>query len=201
MPTCLRTTRPSDSPSCSEYIGKDSCDKLWLALIGVSGLSAAVLLLSRRRRLLASETTVHAKRPSKQSDTNGVRHSPRHDTEPRTRKPPRPPGLAKSGSLSDTYAWNAQAVDIGGVLGVDIGGTLSKLVYFEKKAPSKTDSERRPSEDPMGMKVCYILMARSLLLFFPLSTYVPGIWYVYEYNGYLLQEARFRCRLCIILNY
>ena len=177
MPTRSRTTKQSDSPSWSEYIGKDSGDKLWLALIGVSGLSAAVLLLRRRRRLLAAETTVHAKRPSEQPGTNGARHSPRHDTEPRARRPPRPPGLAKSGSLSDTYAWNTQAVDIGGVLGVDIGGTLSKLVYFEKKAPSKTDSERRPSEDPMGMKVCYL--QTSIFVFFLASTstntcYVPG---------------------------
>ena len=153
MPTRLRTTKPSDSSSWSEYIDNDSV-KVWLALIGVSGVTAAVMLLRRRRRLLAAETIAHAKRPTERPGTNGASRSPRHDAEPRVRKPPRPSGLSKSGSLSDTYAWNAQAVDIGGVLGVDIGGTLSKLVYFEKKAPSKTDSERRPSEDPMGMKVC-----------------------------------------------
>lgn len=140
------------SVSWSECLGE--YNKLWYAFMGVSGVSAAVMLLRRRRRLLAAETAAHVERPSARPCTNGNRQSPREgDAKPRVRRPPRPPGLAKSGSLGDTYAWNAGAVDIGGVLGVDIGGTLSKLVYFEKKDPSKADSERRPSEDPMGMKV------------------------------------------------
>lgn len=63
--------------------------------------------------------------------------------------PPRHAGPDSSGSLSDTYP----AVDIGAVLGVDIGGTLSKLVYFEKKAPSEADPQCKPSGDPMGKKV------------------------------------------------
>lgn len=84
---------------------------------------------------------------------NGTQSRSEADANASVGKQPRPPGLAKSGSLSDTYAWNAQGVDIGAVLGVDIGGTLSKLVYFEKKAPSAAQSLRRPSEDPMGKKV------------------------------------------------
>lgn len=58
-----------------------------------------------------------------------------------------------SRSLSDTFAWNEDGVDIGAALGVDIGGTLSKLVYFEKKAPPTAACVRQRSEDPMGKKV------------------------------------------------
>lgn len=89
-----------------------------------------------------------------QKANGGARHAwYRGDSGSNMRWPPRHNrGHNKSessGSLSDTYP----AVDIGAVLGVDIGGTLSKLVYFEKKAPSKADCKRRPSEDPMGKKV------------------------------------------------
>lgn len=132
-------------------------DKHWLAFVGFSGISvAAAVLLHRRRRRLREETTTRLQkgnlRPSTSNGTPGghsrVRSNPSTST-----KPPRRPSMAKSGSLSDTYKWNADGVDIGAVLGVDIGGTLSKLVYFEKKAPSKAQSKRRPSDDPMGKKV------------------------------------------------
>ena len=58
------------------------------------------------------------------------------------------------------------------MLGVDIGGTLSKLVYFEKKAPSKADSKRRPSEDPMGKKVGTCLDVHGREVFWQVGRYV-----------------------------
>lgn len=123
-------------------------------LAGAAATSAAVLLLHRRRRLRREAAERLEGRDGTQQYANGARHAsyPGGDFNNNTGLPPRHPQHTKSGSsgsLSDTYP----AVDIGAVLGVDIGGTLSKLVYFEKKAPSKGDSKRRPSEDPMGKKV------------------------------------------------
>lgn len=133
-------------------------DKHWLAFVGFSGISvAAAVLLHRKRRRLREETTTRLQmgnlRPATSNTRNGA---PRGHSRVRSKPssgPLRRPSLVKSGSLSDTYKWNADGVDIGAVLGVDIGGTLSKLVYFEKKAPSKAQSKRRPSDDPMGKKV------------------------------------------------
>lgn len=68
-------------------------------------------------------------------------------------KPPDCQGPDNPRSLLDTYAWNGKEVDIGAVLGVDIGGTLSKLVYFEKKAPSVAEAKLQTCEDPIGKKV------------------------------------------------
>lgn len=132
-----------------------SHDKRLVALVaGAAAASAAVLLLHRRRRLRREAAEHLEGRGGTQQYANGARHaSYRGDDDfNETRLPPRHHHTksGSSGSLSDTYP----AVDIGAVLGVDIGGTLSKLVYFEKKAPSKNDdSKRRPSEDPMGKKV------------------------------------------------
>lgn len=128
--------------------------RLVALLAGAAAASAAVLLLHRRRRLRRQAAERLEGRDGTQQHANGARHAshPGGDfNNNNTRLPPRHPHTksGSSGSLSDTYP----AVDIGAVLGVDIGGTLSKLVYFEKKAPSKADSKRRPSEDPMGKKV------------------------------------------------
>lgn len=117
-------------------------DRRWWVLIGASGVSAAVAILMRRRR---RQREARARRGegtqpgSSQSDIHQKRRGR--------------PSIPKSGSLSDSFTWNTEGVDIGAVLGVDIGGTLSKLVYFEKKAPSRAESKRRQSEDPMGKKV------------------------------------------------
>lgn len=154
----LRSGDSSSSKACrrwSELIfGTDS---YWVAFVGVSGLSvAAAMLLHRRRRRLREETTARLQMGNLRPASNGTPTAGRARTA-RSRPgsaPQRRPNLAKSGSLSDTYKWNADGVDIGAVLGVDIGGTLSKLVYFEKKAPSKAQSKRRQSDDPMGKKVC-----------------------------------------------
>eukprot|EP00903_Cladosiphon_okamuranus_P013302 g12399.t1 len=128
-------------------------DKRLVALLaGAAAASAAVLLLHRRRRLRREAEGGLDGRDGTQRNVNGARHtSYLSDDFNNARLPPRYVHVksCSSGSLSDTYP----AVDIGAVLGVDIGGTLSKLVYFEKKAPSKADSKRRPSEDPMGKKV------------------------------------------------
>lgn len=133
-----------------------SHDKRLVALVaGAAAASAAALLLHRRRRLRRESTERLEGRNGAQQHANGARYaSYRGGDFNNTRPAPRHAHTksGSSGSLSDTYP----AVDIGAVLGVDIGGTLSKLVYFEKKAPSKTDSRRRPSEDPMGKKVSII---------------------------------------------
>lgn len=143
-----------------------------LALLIVSGLTAAAIVLHRRQRRQDATPSISRSPidPQQVCDDSTTdlpqwhneprRHSePRPCSDPQGRHPVRPPGFVKNASLSDTYACNAQGVDIGAVLGVDIGGTLSKLVYFEKKAPSKAESRRRRSEDPMGKKVsrvtCY----------------------------------------------
>lgn len=128
-------------------------DKRLVALLaGAAAASAAVLLLYRRRRFRRAAAGGLDGRDGRQRNANGARHAsyPGDDFN-HAGLPPRRvyTKSGSSGSLSDTYP----AVDIGAVLGVDIGGTLSKLVYFEKKAPSKADSKRRPSEDPMGKKV------------------------------------------------
>lgn len=118
---------------------KASPAKGWLlALLGITTLSAATIALLHRRN--------RQRRSSNSRVVAGANGHGRADTRF---------GLAHARSLSDTFAWNADGVDIGAVLGVDIGGTLSKLVYFEKKAPSAAQpAGRRPSgDDPMGKKV------------------------------------------------
>lgn len=125
----------------------------WLvALLGITGLSAAaVLLLQRRHRRNRPEPNRHFSMFG--AGGRGRRHGHRR---------PSRPGLAHARSLSETFAWDADGVDIGAVLGVDIGGTLSKLVYFEKKAPSDAQPRRTPSqEDPMGKKVRYTICVRT----------------------------------------
>eukprot|EP00752_Nemacystus_decipiens_P014739 g13125.t1 len=124
--------------------------RLAALLAGAAAASAAVVLLHRRRRHRREDAERLEGRDGTQQHANGARYAsyPGGDVN-NTRLPPRHSKSGSSGSLSDTYP----AVDIGAVLGVDIGGTLSKLVYFEKKAPSKADSKRRPSEDPMGKKL------------------------------------------------
>ncbi|CAN0045342.1 unnamed protein product [Ectocarpus sp. 6 AP-2014] len=125
-----------------------SDDRRWALGVALClcGAGAAALHCTRRRRRRAGEI---------QGQPNGTRHASisRRDSQDggRVRRglPPRHAGPGSSGSLSDTYP----AVDIGAVLGVDIGGTLSKLVYFEKKAPSEADPQCKPSGDPMGKKV------------------------------------------------
>lgn len=149
----LSTSNAGDSsPLPRRWPDVLGANKRWLAVIGASGVSVIALLLIRRRRL-RREAKGRLEKCDVKFGANGTRRTSRGDSKSRNGSLPRPPRLVKSGSLSDTYAWNAQGVDIGAVLGVDIGGTLSKLVYFEKKAPSKAESKHRPSEDPMGKKV------------------------------------------------
>lgn len=122
-------------------------NKSLLAFLGVSGASAAIALLRRRRRL-NRESKRKSSEPTIRSETNG--NHPRQVTvngsAPSLGRPP-------SRSMSETFAWNEDGVDIGAVLGVDIGGTLSKLVYFEKKPPPAAESVKRPPEDLMEKKV------------------------------------------------
>lgn len=128
---------------------KTSTTKGWLlALLGITGASAAVVvLLQRRHRRKRAE----AKRGFSMSGVGGRAGGRRGEGMPAR------PGFGHARSLSDTFAWNDDGVDIGAVLGVDIGGTLSKLVYFEKKAPSDAQPRRPSPEDPMGKKVLYCL--------------------------------------------
>ncbi|CAM9698218.1 unnamed protein product, partial [Phaeothamnion confervicola] len=68
--------------------------------------------------------------------------------------PPPPPqrGLLTGKSTSNLYSGHGQKrIDIGAVLGMDIGGTLAKLVYFEKKAAPALP--HKPPNDPMERKV------------------------------------------------
>ncbi|CAM9285417.1 unnamed protein product, partial [Discosporangium mesarthrocarpum] len=69
--------------------------------------------------------------------------------------------MAKVTSVSGSYTWTSTGVDIGAVLGMDIGGTLSKLVYFEKKPPPRSQPPRQDAKDPMGEK---LEMKRTLSL-------------------------------------
>lgn len=148
----VEPSRMSSWDPAGRWVHALTTNKLWMTLLGVSGVSATVMMLRRRRRRHQKAATQGFCRGAgqQQTETNGKHPAADDDID----GPIRPPTLSQASSLSDTYAWNAQGVDIGAVLGVDIGGTLSKLVYFEKKAPSDAQSARRPSEaDPMGKKV------------------------------------------------
>lgn len=140
--------------------------KRWLILVGLSiCLVSAYALLYRRRRWwwwLWWKGDQHQQHlevtESRQLYANGEMPTRLNGKRPRQAlngKPADYQGPDNPGSLSDTYAWNGNEVDIGAVLGVDIGGTLSKLVYFEKKAPSVADTKLRTFEDPIGKKVRY----------------------------------------------
>lgn len=133
------TAGPSASPK-----------KTWvLALLGISGVSAAAMVLMLQRRKQRQLKTGQQGKRSLSADER--RHPRTHD-----------PDDARS--LPETFAWSADGVDIGAVLGVDIGGTLSKLVYFEKKAPSEAQSARRVADDPLGKKVCKIFIFISVMI-------------------------------------
>ncbi|CAM9225902.1 unnamed protein product, partial [Hapterophycus canaliculatus] len=126
-------------------------DRRWVALsLAAAG---ALVLLHRRRRARKEATARREKEDAAQRKTNGARHVSYQESDLRNMSGSSrarwglPPRDSSTGSLSDTYP---AVVDIGAVLGVDIGGTLSKLVYFEKKAPSEAESQRKPAEDPMG---------------------------------------------------
>lgn len=120
----------------------------WLALLVGSGALTAFAFLRRRQRLLRQKGVDRRWEAKGHAATNGTR---RHDSEVNGSLSE----LRRSHrrSLSDTFTWNENGVDIGAVLGVDIGGTLSKLVYFEKKPPPAAELVKPPSDDPMGKKV------------------------------------------------
>lgn len=145
--------RKNKKAMANHYTSQDKRLAALVAGAAAAAASAAALLLHRRRRLRREAAEGLEGRDGTEQHANGARHasSNRGDDFNNAGLPPRHAHTksGSSGSLSDTYP----AVDIGAVLGVDIGGTLSKLVYFEKKAPSKADYKRTPSEDPMGKKV------------------------------------------------
>lgn len=177
-PETIKRAMP-DQSSQSQSSLRSSHDRRWAALLlaasgaATAAATAAALLLRRRRRLRrqAGCGGQQGGFDGSQQRANGAGQAwhPRDDLPPESSSgsssgglppPPRRTSYTKSGSsgsLSDTYP----AVDIGAALGVDIGGTLSKLVYFEKKAPSKADSKRRRSEDPMGKKVKWVTTATT----------------------------------------
>lgn len=137
-------------------------DRRWVVSLTLAAAASTLLVLHRKRRARKEATDRLVREDAAHRQTNGARHASYSESDLPTNNNSSssgssssvrwglPPRDRSSGSLSDTYP---AVVDIGAVLGVDIGGTLSKLVYFEKKAPSKAESQRRPSEDPMGKKV------------------------------------------------
>jgi pantothenate kinase len=111
---------------------------------------------ARERRRVLTEQSTKAARASAEEIAASV-----GDSSSSSSKASSP---SKRGSMSSAAGLDhRRSVDIGGVLGMDIGGTLCKLVYFEKKAPPQEGAAEKweRSHDPFESQVA---MKRSISL-------------------------------------
>eukprot|EP00953_Heterococcus_sp_UTEX-ZZ885_P017991 10057-Heterococcus_DN1.PRE.1 len=149
-----------------------NCGNLWAMTIRkrwivVVGMGALLFVVRRRRRLRESSRARERRRVLTEQSTKAARASAEEiaasvsDSSSSSSKAASP---SKRGSMSSAAGLDhRRSVDIGGVLGMDIGGTLCKLVYFEKKAPPQEGAAEKweRSHDPFESQVA---MKRSISL-------------------------------------
>eukprot|EP00953_Heterococcus_sp_UTEX-ZZ885_P017990 10056-Heterococcus_DN1.PRE.1 len=130
-------------------------------------MGALLFVVRRRRRLRESSRARERRRVLTEQSTKAARASAEEiaasvsDSSSSSSKAASP---SKRGSMSSAAGLDhRRSVDIGGVLGMDIGGTLCKLVYFEKKAPPQEGAAEKweRSHDPFESQVA---MKRSISL-------------------------------------
>eukprot|EP00611_Tribonema_gayanum_P014352 TRINITY_DN2570_c0_g1_i1.p1 TRINITY_DN2570_c0_g1~~TRINITY_DN2570_c0_g1_i1.p1 ORF type:complete len:508 (-),score=104.14 TRINITY_DN2570_c0_g1_i1:90-1613(-) len=132
--------------------------KRWLALVGMGALLYVVRRRRRARekaRLASSEASAANKASRSQAATQRATASAA-----KTAASVYGSSSGQRASVlrqSSSFNLGKSNVDIGGVLGMDIGGTLAKLVYFEKKEPPG-GMVRTCSRDPL------VTMKRNLSL-------------------------------------